>query len=968
MTTLGHKHLLHIDIETYSSNDIGFGVYKYSEADDFEIQLVSYALDNEPVHCIDLACGEEMPVWLRKALTDPDYQKIAHNASFERVCFSRWLGMDGFLDPAQWRCTMVMALMAGLPSSLKQVGEALDLEVQKDARGTVLINYFAKPCTPTKSNGMRTRNLPKHDPDKWAIYKEYNVRDVETEVEIYKALAKHPQPEWVWEQWFTDQRINDRGIKVDLDLVNAVRTYNEVHQEETLQKLKDLTGIVNPKSVQQVTAWLEEQGIIPDNLRSATVDSILEEIDGRPEFEVVAEALKLRSEASPTSVKKYDMAYNATGKDGRVRGSFQFYGAARTGRYSGRLVQLQNLKRNEYPELNEMRELIKAGQSEVLDSIYPSLSEIYGQLVRTMFIPSEHTFTVCDYSAIEARIQAWLAKETWVLEAFAAGKDIYCETASQMFGVPVEKHGVNGHLRQRGKVSVLACIAEGTPVATDRGYIPIEDVVPGDKVWDGEEWVSCDGAIYKGMMEVIEYKGLKATWNHRVYTTDGVEGTIQFGVAAACGKDLLRSEPNWSAIRLGDDHQRREAKPDEDQERLQSGVRTDEMRGMRMHPMDIPVESEERSVERLSELLCSTGEARCAEVAIQKSDCGKAKMHESKGQGVRSLRRERDRIQIRLGNGLRRVLHDLAELLQRDGDRQDRHERSLRSRKYQTCDERRERCESPHHDTNEVRPEVLAVLQNENEAVSSGRADQGRDHRESETGGQGKAQELERHPGAVRVYDILNAGRHHRYAVSTQNYIVHNCGYAGGAGAMAAMDIGHKIDPEEYPTLIKKWRSANSHIVEYWSTVGDAFASAINGNDVTIYPGIRFWRDGDWVFITLPSGRHLSYYKPQMKGDGWKQEMSYMSLETGKWVRVRTHKGKVFENICQAIGRDALAAAIDRLEANGFPVVMHVHDEVIVDRDCSVEDVQRIMSEELPWAKGLALPAAGYNCPYYIKD
>lgn len=650
MTTLGRKHLLHIDIETYSSNDIGFGVYKYSEADDFEIQLVSYALDNEPVHCVDLACGEEMPVWLRKALTDPNYQKIAHNASFERVCFSRWLGMDGFLDPAQWRCTMVMALMAGLPASLKQVGEALDLEVQKDARGTVLINYFAKPCTPTKSNGMRTRNLPKHDPDKWAIYKEYNVRDVETEVEIYKALAKHPQPEWVWEQWFTDQRINDRGIKVDLDLVNAVRAYNEVHQEETLSRLKELTGIANPKSVQQVSAWLEEQGIIPDNLRSATVDSILKEIDGRPEFEVVAEALKLRSEASPTSVKKYDMAYNATGKDGRVRGSFQFYGAARTGRYSGRLVQLQNLKRNEYPELNEMRELIKAGQSKVLDSIYPSLSEIYGQLVRTMFIPTEHTFTVCDYSAIEARIQAWLAQETWVLEAFAAGKDIYCETASQMFGVPVEKHGVNGHLRQRGKVSVLAC------------------------------------------------------------------------------------------------------------------------------------------------------------------------------------------------------------------------------------------------------------------------------------------------------------------------------GYAGGAGAMAAMDIGHKIDPEEYPTLIKKWRSANSHIVEYWSTVGDAFASAINGNDVTIYPGIRFWRDGEWVFITLPSGRHLSYYKPQMKGDGWKQEMSYMSLETGKWVRVRTHKGKVFENICQAIGRDALAAAIDRLEANGFPVVMHVHDEVIVDRDCSVEDVQRIMSEELPWAKGLALPAAGYNCPYYIKD
>ena len=462
---------LEIDIETYSSVSLQkCGVYKYAESPEFEILLFGYSADGGEVRVIDLASGETLPADVLSALTDDSVTKWAFNAQFERVCLSRYLSDMGisldpfhdrhplstecarFLNPESWRCSMVWSAYMGLPLSLEGVGAVLGLEKQKLTEGRDLIRYFSMPCAPTKANGGRTRNLPEHDPEKWVRYKAYNLRDVETEMQIQAKLSKFPVPDAVWDEYHLDQEINDRGIRVDMPFVKQCIALDAETRDSLTTSMRELTELDNPNSVVQMKSWLSDNGVETDTLDKKAVATLIGETDGD-----VSEALLLRQQLAKSSVKKYQAMENAACADGRCRGMFQFYGANRTGRFAGRLVQLQNLPQNHMPDLDAARALVRSGDTETLSMLYDDIPDTLSQLIRTAFIPKDGCqFYVADFSAIEARVIAWYAGEAWRTEVFRSGGDIYCASASQMFKVPVEKHGVNGHLRQKGKIAELA--------------------------------------------------------------------------------------------------------------------------------------------------------------------------------------------------------------------------------------------------------------------------------------------------------------------------------------------------------------------------------------------------------------------------------------------------------------------------------------------------------------------------------
>ena len=446
---------LSIDLETYSDQPLAkTGVYRYVESPDFEILLFAYSVDGGSVQQIDLACGEKIPPAILAALEDDKVIKWAFNANFERICLSRFLGYPtgDYLEPDSWRCSMVWAAYMGLPLSLEGAGAVLGLEKQKLAEGKDLIKYFCQPCAPTKSNGQRTRNLPKHAPDKWLTFKKYNIRDVETEMSIQARLLKYPVPDSVWEEYRLDQEINDRGVGLDMELVRQAIQMDGRSRSELTQAMKELTSLDNPNSVQQMKQWLADNGVETDTLGKKAVAELLK--TAPPQLQKV---LTLRQQLAKSSVKKYQAMETAVCADGRARGMFQFYGANRTGRWAGRIIQMQNLPQNHLDDLSEARGLVRAGNFDALETLYEDVPDTLSQLIRTAFVPQENRkFIVADFSAIEARVIAWLAGEKWRQDVFAAGKDIYCASASHMFGVPVEKHGVNGHLRQKGKIAELA--------------------------------------------------------------------------------------------------------------------------------------------------------------------------------------------------------------------------------------------------------------------------------------------------------------------------------------------------------------------------------------------------------------------------------------------------------------------------------------------------------------------------------
>lgn len=444
-----------IDIETFSSVDLAkSGVYRYAESPDFEVLLFGYSVDGGAVSVVDLASGEKIPPHILSALEDETVIKCAFNANFERICLSRLLGYETgrYLSPVSWHCTMVWSAYMGLPLSLQGCGAVLRLDRQKLTEGKELIRYFCVPCQPTKANGGRTRNLPGNAPEKWARFKIYNARDVETEAEIQQKLSRFPVPEEIWDEYCTDQKINDTGVALDMTLVREAIAMDGVSGHELSDAMKSLTALENPNSVSQMKAWLAANGLHTDTLGKKTVAELLKSAPER-----LREVLLLRQQLAKSSVKKYQAMENAVCSDGRARGMFQFYGANRTGRWAGRLIQMQNLPQNHLSDLSQARALVRTGNREAVKLLYEDIPGTLSQLIRTAFVaPEGKKFIVADFSAIEARVIAWMAGETWRQQVFADGKDIYCASASQMFGVPVEKHGINGHLRQKGKIAELA--------------------------------------------------------------------------------------------------------------------------------------------------------------------------------------------------------------------------------------------------------------------------------------------------------------------------------------------------------------------------------------------------------------------------------------------------------------------------------------------------------------------------------
>ncbi len=535
-----------IDLETYSSADLGrSGVYKYAETADFAILLFSYSVDGGAVQVVDLTSGEPIPNDILAALSDEPVTKWAFNANFARICLSRFLGYPTgeYLSPVGWKCSRIWCACMGLPLSLEDAGSVLGLEKQKISEGKELIRYFCQP------NGDRTRNLPCHAPDKWERLKRYNARDVEVELAIGQRLRKFPVSDSVWEEYWLDQEINDRGVAIDMPLVQSALKLDACARTELTAAMKKLTGLENPNSVVQMKQWLLDHGLKLDSLGKREVAAAIQTAPAE-----LAEVLTLRQQLAKSSVRKYTAMQNAVCADGRARGMFQFYGASRTGRWAGRLIQTQNLPQNHLSDLETARALVRSGNYDAVDLLYGDVPDTLSQLIRTAFVPKQGCkFIVADFSAIEARVLAWLSGETWRQRAFEEGKDIYCMSASQMFGVPVEKYGVNGHLRQKGKVAELAC-GYGGSVGALRAMGALEMGLTEDELKPlVHAWRQANPGIVQ-LWWAVARAATEAVANESTTQTHGITFTTRSGmlfVTLPSGRQLTYIKPRLGENRFG---------------------------------------------------------------------------------------------------------------------------------------------------------------------------------------------------------------------------------------------------------------------------------------------------------------------------------------------------------------------------------------------------------------------------------
>lgn len=971
----GKIRKLSIDLETFGAKDLKkCGVYRYAEDPTFELLLFGVSVNDGPVRVYVIVLGDEPPDEILEALTDNTVEKWAYNASFERVCLSVWLrrhhsgffkgygspgdSVKGYLDPTGWKCSRVWGAYNGLPMSLDAIGSVLGFEQQKLKEGKDLVRYFCSPCKPTKANGGRTRNLPADAPDKWELFKKYNQRDVEVEMQIQQRLKKYPVPDSVWNEYHIDQMINDRGILCDMDVVeNAIRI-DAKSKEELIQQLQQLTGLENPNSVAQVKDWLARQGVVIESLGKKEVAALLK--GDLPDN--VRHVLELRLMLAKSSVKKYQAMQTAMCSDHRCRGMFQFYGANRSGRFAGRIVQLQNLPQNHMQDLEQARNLVRHDNYTALEMLYDNVPQVLSELIRTAFIPQPGMkFVVSDYSSIEARVLAYLAGETHTIESFAKGEDLYCATASAMFHKPVVKHGINGELRQKGKIATLACIAEGQPVLTNHGLIPIEKVSKNDLVWDGEQFVHHDGVVCRGIKEVITYDGLTATRDHLVWVY-GKSEPVRFGDAAASGARLVKTGNGRTPVRLGEDHLSREALV----EKLESLLCSYAVYRMWIDPMAGSEQSDFWTIEGLSALLAAPADPA---LAGSEANSRQAAVHESEGSGIPELWRTWDPVLLLFYLGSRSVSYRyLRTSGSGAGDRPDRHEWKLREREPALRNPSGKQPEQTDNCADQIRADLLALLLSGGDPETVLRRDPGRDHSGRGDSRFRASEELEKHPRTARVYDIRNAGRHHRFTVSGR--LVHNCGYGGSVGAlkaMGALDMGLK--EEELQPIVAAWREANPHIVKYWWDIDAAVMKAVKIHLPSQVGLVYIWYQSGMLFIKLPSGRRLSYVQPRIGQNQFGNDcVTYMGVDQQHWDRIESYGPKFVENIVQGVARDILCYAMKNLR-DRF-IVGHVHDELIIEvpEDASMQEICDIMGQTPDWMPGLLLRADGYECSFYQKD
>lgn len=951
---------LHLDIETYSTVDLKKNtVYRYVEDEHWMILICSWCIGRGEIHT---AYGHE-EIKAIPGLFDPAVKKIAHNSDFERINFSMLKGLPvgTYIDPEEYIDTAVLASLWGYPRSLKGFCKVVGGEA-KDEAGGRLINMFSVP------NRKGSRTLPEERPADWEAYVEYNRQDViSMRDNIYRLGKGFPSAE-EYEAWITATRINDRGIKIDTALAGAAHRQYEANKKRDLARVKEITGLDNPNSVQQFKGWLADQGFEMESIDKAHVAELLERDDLPDE---VREAVERKQLAALSAATKYVVAQGSTNSDGRLRGTIK-YSNANTGRMTGVTLSPHNLPRDHFTDAEGEHDT-KAEQAAIdkLLAGVPVGSEDLKKLVRPLLMGP---FTVSDYSAIEARLTAWAAGEDSVLESFRNGEDIYVATAERMGGAKA------GFDRQRGKSATLGCIAEGSLVLTDQGLVPIENVGIADKVWDGVEFVRHEGVIYKGQKEVMRYDGLTATPDHKVWASfEGEPRTVRLDYAATCGARLIRTGSGGTPVRVGEDHQSRSTLHPE---RLAHTDDADRVHRVRATAVVESGESSTGPFERMSIMQQPT---RAPKVPGSNSHCGQATMHEPARSELEKIRGAGDHLRLPVGDGCRTL--DSGES---GGTAPEARTRSCGQRQgvcsgeSSVGDALAEYGQQAEHGPGRVQARGVALRRGGSAEEASRGIYPETDHRASASRGEGEAQELARDRTTVAVYDILNAGPRHRFTAA--NVLVHNCGFGGGAGALLNLG-GAKIYPKGTPddviwegltSLVETWRVAHPHIVSWWKQVHTAFdkggpASRRIPVDVEIVGNDRY--------VWLPSGRALVYHncrreyvQPKNRNGKplpYRRRAWVCDAVVGNGTQRRIVGGPTqVENIIQAIGRDLLTHALVNVERAGFRTVTHVHDEIVTETTggLTVERLSSLMCDLPDWAEGLPVEAAGYTTQRYRKD
>ena len=973
----------HIDYETYSTADLpSVGSWRYAFTDTTEIL------------CMAIAHGDSEPVlWLPAPYRTADYDAApadallnrlvnsaepvyAHNVGFEfPITEALWQNTTGLPPIAvhRWRCTAAMARKAALPHSLAKVAAKLGLAQQKDSKGSALIRKFSMP----QKDGRRIK--PKDDPEAFKQFCDYCVQDVRVEQEIHQKLKAFELTGFQLEVFQADLLMNQRGIPINLDAVRNAKKIVDEASTEAVTEFKALTGL-DPTQVIAFREWLAQRGVDVPDLRAETIDELLDsdelEADGD-----AGRALELRRRVSFAATKKLDAFESYAGPhDNKVRGILMFYGAIRTGRWSSSGPQVQNAKKPK-KALEKLTDAIYAdikrgASADELGLVYGNPIESVASCIRH-FVDDGKPMLNADYSAIEARVLAWLAGEQWRLDVFAGHGKIYEASIAQMLGIPLES--VTKDLRQRGKVSELACIAEGELVLTDIGLVPIQNVTTEMRVWDGKTFVRHQGLAYRGVRQVITYEGLTATEDHIVWTE---EGTTTLGRAAASGSHLLQSGAGRHPLWVGDSHQ----PGAQIYEGLGLPVCEGSMQWMSCNSLDLSWQSTEGPIERMSDLH-ETQEI--AEVAGSPIDCHEAEMREPKRQGVSELRGQRHSLRVQLSHGSGVVDHAEPWATAAFGTRQDRQQRALRSRQSEVC----------HSGRAESEPKKIQTLAGSSRLVQGSQPFLLRDEREADEvrdvgsrnrrTGLGSGQDLPRQvalgsgtPRLARVYDLVECGPNNRFTVS--GVLVHNCGYGGGKGALTKMGALQMGVPEsELQSLIDKWRAANPQIKSFWSKCEFAARSAIN------QPGQKYGVNGkvqyfcartagtNYLFCRLPSGRCLAYPEPRIEttiaswGDPT-ESITFFGQHKGKqsWGRISTYGGSLVENITQAVAADIMAHGLVQCQRAGYEINALIHDEALAyyKPGQSVEEFNQLLTTLPEWATGLPLKAEGGLVSYYRKD
>lgn len=915
------KRICFCDTETFSEVDIGkCGSYRYIEDNSTEVLLLTYAFGDEPVKCADLASGDPWPEEFLAAYDDPDTLLIAHNCSgFEWPLFNRFLHP---LPPERYFDTMHLAAQCGLPQSLGGAGEAIGLteEQAKIKDGKALIRYFCTPCKPTKSNGQRERNLPEHDPEKWTRFKEYAVRDVEAMRTIYHHLEQWMPDAAERRFWALDARINAHGVRIDRKLATNAVLMDAKNKEELTAEAIALTGMENPKSVSQIKSWLyDQEGKEFPSLNKKVLADVIPALKSEDAKQFMA----LRTELSKSSTAKYNaMLRSMSPKDDHVRGCFRFYGANRTGRFAGALVQFQNLSKNYDANLDGMRELVKGGHYTALKVLYDGVADPLSQLVRTAIIPEEgHKILVADFSAIEARVTAWFAGEEWKLQAFRDGQDIYCATASQMFHVPVVKHGVNGELRQKGKVAELACIAEDELVLTDRGLVPIQNVTLSHRVWDGREWVVHDGVVCRGEKEVVTYGGLTATPDHMVFI-EGSDRPVQFGDAAAREARLLQSGAGGADV-LG-------VKPPDDLTRRES---------------------------RVYDIINAGTRHRFTVSGVLVHNCGY-------GGGVNALK-----------------AFGADKMGMTDEEMQDvvdkwRDSNANVAAWWKTMENAAVRAVARQVETVDKIGGITFSYEN---GVLFMKLPSGR-----RLAYWGAAYGESRFQPGRKTLSYMGVNQQTKKWSRVETWggkLVENC---WAAGTLVCTNHGwipiEKVARDDLIWDGFDWVKHDGAVRR-----GSQRTMSVDGERCTPDHKIRTTRgwqyakdcDGlDRLPVQLPATYVADHVKTPLTVDpSGREEPVYDLLNCGERHQfvILTRKGPLIVHNCvQATARDVLREAMFALDEQGYQVIAHVHDECIVTEPITsgrtYEDMAKTMCPDIPWAKGLPLEAAGYDGDYYFKD